>query len=118
MKTHSSGHGGILLSDRHQVSQEIFRLEESEPHVRGPGPFLQDARVEVVLGRGPIVQDRDGNLTTLQGNDLGVLGGADDGIVPGYGGVTVDSEVRYAVVIGVGKVLPGRPGLTEVLGLF
>lgn len=117
-KTHSSGNGGVLLSDGHQVTQQILGLEEAEPHVRGPSPLLEHGRVEVVLGRRSVVEDRNGDLATLQGHDLRVLRGANDGVVPGDGRVAAYTEVGLAVVVRVGKVLPGRPGLTKVLGLF
>lgn len=100
------------------MSQQVLGFEKPEPDVRGSGPLLQLGRVEVVLGGRPLVQDRDRYLSALERHDLGVEGRAYDGVVAGYRRVAVDAEVREAVVVRVGEVLPGRPALAVVLTLL
>jgi len=57
------------------------------------------------------------NLSTFQGDDLGVVGGADDRVVS-CDGSTVAGVAEELLAVGrrVGKVLPRLPRLTVVLG--
>lgn len=111
-------HSRILSSDRHQVTEQVLRAQKTEAHVRRARPLLQHGRVEVVLGRRPVVQQHDGNLAVLQRYDLRVLGGADDVVVACDRLQAVLAEVRVTVVGRVGEMLPGRPRLAVVAGLF
>lgn len=76
------------------MAQQILRSEKAEAYVGRPGPFLQQGRVEVVLRRGPIVQNRDRDLAALERHDLGVLSGADHAVVARDRLVAVHPEVR------------------------
>lgn len=89
------------------MAQQILRSEKAEAYVGRPRPFLQEGRVEVVLRRGPIVQNRDGNLTAFERNHLRVLGGADHAVVTCDRRVAVYTEVRHAITGGIREVLPG-----------
>lgn len=94
----SSGDGGILPGNGHEMAQQIFGPQKSQPYVRGPRPLLQDGRIEIVIRRGPIVQQRNRYFASFEGHDFGVFGGTNNGIVPRDGVQTFPPEIRFAVV--------------------
>jgi hypothetical protein len=104
-----------LPGNGHEMAQQIFGPQKSQPYVRGPRPLLQDGRIEIVIRRGPIVQQRnrylqhfqsaswshgfvDAHFASFEGHDFGVFGGANNGIVPRDGVQTFPPEIRFAVV--------------------
>lgn len=118
ISTHTTRHGRILASHRHQMTEQILGTQETEAHVRGSSPLLQHRRIEIVVGRRPIVQQHDGNLAILQRYDLRILGRADDIVVLCDRLQAVLAEVCVAVGRRVGKMLPRRPRLAVVARLF
>lgn len=83
------------------MAQQILRSEKAKADVGRPRPFLQEGRVEVVLRRRPIVQNRDRNLTAFERNHLRVLRGADHAVVTCDRRVAVHTEVRQTIAGGI-----------------
>lgn len=95
------------------MSQQVLGTDETDSNVRGTSPLLQYARVEVVVGRGTVVQQHDRDLSVLQRHNLRVLVRADH-IVIASDGSDAALEDGLAVAEGVGKVLPRGPGFSVV----
>lgn len=106
-------HRRILPGHRHQVPQQVLGADQADTDVGRSGPLLQHARVEVVDGRGPVVQQHDRDLSVLQRHNLRVLVRADDVIVA-RDRTDAALEDGLAVGQGVGEVLPRGPGLAVI----
>ena len=100
------------------MTQQVFRSEKAEANVGRPRPFLQQGRIEVVLRRGPIVQDRDRDLAALERYHLRKFSCAYHAVVPGDRLVAIYAEVRQTIAGGIRKILPGRPSLAVILRLL
>lgn len=91
------------------MSKQILRSQKTYAYIRGTTPFLQRRRVEVVVRRWTIVQQTNGNLTTLEGHNLRVFHRTDYIVIVLQRFQTVRTKECDAVGRRVGEVLPGRP---------
>lgn len=110
-------HRRILPGHRHQVPQQVLGADQADSDVGSSGPLLQHTGVEVVDGRGPVVQQHDRDLSVLQRHNLRVLVGADHVVVSGDRAHAA-LEDRLAIGDRVTEMLPRCPGLAVIHGFL
>lgn len=76
-----AGDGGVPQGLAHQVTQQGVGPQEAKADVGGFGELPQNRRVGEVQGPWSTVHQRHHDLSVLQGNNAGILGGADDVII-------------------------------------